>query len=87
MTDLQEYISFAHSLVDMDEVKKGVFPLPTQITYVLSRVEHSALQTQVHDAKGLKKEDFEHQEDFTVSFLGIDFKFTQYEQPTTQTNG
>ena len=86
MTELQEYINFAHSLVDMEEVQKATFPLPKQITYVLNNVEHSALQTQVHDAKGLKKDEFEHQEEFTVSFLDIDFKFIQNEQPTTKTN-
>ena len=75
MTNLQEYINFAHSLIDMDEVKSGVFPLPKEITFELGNLEHSALQTQVHDAKGLNKEEFEHQDEFTVSFIGIDFKF------------
>ncbi len=77
MTKLEEYINFAHTLVDMDEVKKGKFPLPKEIVFQLNKIEHAALQTQVHDAKDLKRDEFEHQEEFTVSVLGIDFKFIE----------
>lgn len=77
MTNLREYIDFAHSLIDMDEVKKKEFPLPKEITFEIPRIQHAALQTQVHEAKGLKKEDFQHQEEFVVSVLDIDFKFVE----------
>jgi hypothetical protein len=77
MTRVEEYVNFAHSLVDMDEVKKGKFPLPKELVFRLNPVEHAALQTQIHDAKGLKKEDFEHQDKFTMSVLGIDFTFVE----------
>lgn len=76
MTRLEEYVNFAHSLIDMDEVKKGKFPLPKEIVFQLNSVQHAALQTQVHDAKGSKVE-FEHQKIFTMSVLGIDFKFIE----------
>jgi hypothetical protein len=77
VTRLEEYVNFAHSLIDMDEVKKGKFPLPKEIVFQLNSIQHAALQTQVHDARGLKKDDFEHQEVFTMSVLGIDFKFIE----------
>lgn len=79
MTNLQEYVDFAHTLVDVEEIKSGKFPLPSEIVFTLSSIEHAALQTQVHDAKGLKKEDFKHQEMFTASFFGVDFTFKQKE--------
>lgn len=78
MTLLEEYVNFAHSLIDMDEVKKGKFHVPKEMVFELKPVEHASLQTQVHDAKGLKKEDFEHQERFTMNVLGIDFTFIEY---------
>jgi hypothetical protein len=77
MTRIEEYVNFAHSLIDMDEVKKGKFPLPKEIVFTLNSIEHAALQTQVHDAKGMSKNDFEHQEKFTMSVLGIDFTFIE----------
>lgn len=77
MTNLKEYIDFAHSLIGMEEVVKNKFPLPTEITFKLPKVEHAALQTQIHDAKKLKKEDFQSQEEFILSVLNIDFKFVQ----------
>jgi hypothetical protein len=77
MTNLSNYIDFAHSLQDMDEVKKGKFRLPKEIVFEMPKIEHSALQTQAHDAKGLKKNEFEHNEEFTVNILGIDFKFVE----------
>jgi len=77
MTRIEEYVNFAHSLIDMDEVKKGKFPLPSEIVFKLKPIEHAALQTQVHDAKGLKKDDFEHQEKFTMNVFNIDFTFIE----------
>ena len=77
MTHLSDYINFAHSLIDMDEVKNGKFPQPREIVFHLTPIDHAALQTQVHDAKGLEKEDFEHQDEFTVSAVNIDFRFKQ----------
>lgn len=80
MTHLSDYINFAHSLIDMDEVKNGNFPQPSEIVFHLTSIDHAALQTQVHDAKGLEKEDFEHQVEFIVSVAGIDFKFKQNDE-------
>lgn len=77
MTNLKEYIDFAVTLTEMDEVKNNKFPLPSEITFELKQFEHSALQVQVHDAKGLDRENFEHKKEFTVEILGIDFKFIE----------
>jgi hypothetical protein len=76
MTNLKEYIDFAVTLSEMDEVKTGKFPLPSTIEFRLNKFEHAALQTQVHDAKGLTKEEFVHKDEFTVDILDIEFKFT-----------
>lgn len=77
MTNLKEYIDFAISLTEMDEVKSGKFHLPKEVTFELNAIEHAALQTQIHDAKKLTKEDFEHKEIYTLEIFGIDFKFIE----------
>ena len=77
MTNLKEYIDFAVTLTEMDEVKNTKFPLPTEITFKVNQFEHSALQVQVHDAKGLDRGEFEHKKEFTVEIFGIDFKFIE----------
>jgi len=76
MTNLKEYIDFALTLKEMEEVKEGKFPLPSEITFKLNEFEHAALQTQAHDAKGLTREEFTHKTEFVVEILDIDFKFT-----------
>lgn len=77
MTNLKEYIDFAVTLTEMEEVKNNKFPLPSEIIFKLKKIEHAALQTQVHDAKGLNKDDFKHKKEFTVEIFGIDFKFIE----------
>jgi hypothetical protein len=57
MTNLKEYIDFAISLTEMVEVKSGKFPIPKEIVFNLNKIEHAGLQTQIHDAKKLNKED------------------------------
>jgi hypothetical protein len=75
MTNLKEYIDFAISLTEMVEVKSGKFPIPKEIVFNLNKIEHAGLQTQIHDAKKLNKEEFEHKDVYTLEILGIDFKF------------
>lgn len=79
MTNLKEYIKFIVSLTEMDEVKEGKFPLPKEIVFELNKIEHAALQTQVHDAKGLDKESFEHKEVFTVDVMDVSLTFKENE--------
>lgn len=75
MVDIREYIKFTLSLTEMDEVKENKFPLPKEIIFSLDEISHGALQTQIHDSKGLKKEDFKHEDEFTISIYGVDLKF------------
>jgi hypothetical protein len=77
MTNLKEYIDFAVTLTEMEEVKNNKFPLPSEISFKLNHFEHSALQVQVHDAKGLDRESLEHKKEFTIEIFGIDFKFIE----------
>lgn len=77
MTNLKEYIDFAVTLTEMEEVKNKKFPLPSEISFKLNQFDHATLQIQVHDAKGLNRDDFEHKKEFTVEIFGIDFKFIE----------
>jgi hypothetical protein len=77
MVKIEEYINFAQSLVEMDEVKTNKFPLPGEIVFNLNTIDHTALQSQLHDIKGLDRSDFSHTETFTVSILNIDFTFKE----------
>jgi hypothetical protein len=79
MVDIKEYIKFTLSLTEMDEVKENRFPLPKEITFSLDDINHAALQTQIHDSKGLNKEEFKHEDEFVVSIYGIDLKFIKNE--------
>jgi hypothetical protein len=45
----------------------------------LDDINHAALQTQIHDSKGLNKEEFKHEDEFVVSIYGIDLKFIKNE--------
>ena len=39
MTNLKDYIDFAVTLTEMEEVKKGKFPLPSEISFKVDKVE------------------------------------------------
>jgi hypothetical protein len=72
---LKNFIDFAYSLVDMEEVKKGKFPLPKEITYPLNQEDHVRLQLHIHHEKGGDDVEFTNEEEFYISIMGINFKF------------
>jgi hypothetical protein len=77
MFKIEEYINFAQSLIEMEEVKNKKFPLPKEIVFTLPTIEHAALQSQIHDVKELDRKEFVHTKTFTVSIVGIDFTFNE----------
>ena len=42
-TTLKEFVDFALSLKEMDEVKNMAFPIPKSITYALSKMNHESI--------------------------------------------
>jgi hypothetical protein len=72
---LKDFIDFAYSLVEMEEVKKGKFPLPKEITYPLYGESHVRLQLQIHHEKADEGVEFTNEEEFYIDIMGITFKF------------
>ena len=72
---LKNFIDFAYSLIEMDEVKKDIFPLPKEITYTLDVEDHVRLQLHIHHEKANEGEEFTNEEEFYISIMGITFKF------------
>jgi len=70
---LKEFIDFAYSLKEMEEVVKSGFPIPTTITYKVSKKNHESLQKEILKEKKMSIEEFS--DDFDVEFYGITFKF------------
>jgi hypothetical protein len=72
MVSLKEYVDFAISLKEMDEVKKG-FPVPNTITFSLDKKNHESLQKEVLREKNMPMIDLV--DEFELELYGIIFKF------------
>ena len=73
-TTLKEFVDFALSLKEMDEVKNMAFPVPTSITYALSKSNHESIQKEILKEKNMPLDDIDNE--FEVVLYGINFKFT-----------
>jgi len=75
MNNLNEYIDFITSLVEMEEVKEGKFPLPTELHFKLSEFDHIGLYKQVlkHFEEGEDNKDL--LSSFEIELMGIMLKF------------
>jgi len=76
MTKLKDFVDFAYSLVNMEEVKKGEFPNPKEITFQLDKINHALVQREIHELKN-PKEEFQHSDIFELDIIGINFKFIE----------
>lgn len=72
IVSLKEYVDFAISLKEMDEVKKG-FPIPSAITFTLDKKNHEALQIEILRQKNMPMMDLV--DEFEVELYDIIFKF------------
>lgn len=72
IVSLKEYVDFAFSIKEMDEVKKG-FPIPKSITFTLDKRNHEALQTEILREKNMPMTDLVNE--FEVVLYEIVFKF------------
>jgi hypothetical protein len=75
MTNLKEYVDFITSLIEMDEVKNGKFPLPTEIHFGLNDFDHVNLYKQVLKHFGEKEDDKDLLTSFEIELMGIMLKF------------
>tara|TARA_R110001592_G_scaffold350329_2_gene646379 strand:+ start:4054 stop:4287 length:234 start_codon:yes stop_codon:yes gene_type:complete len=72
--ELKNFIDFAYSMVNMDEVKSGKFKLPKEIIYDLNKKDIGNLHKEIKNEK--KEFNYENLgQDFDVNIFGINFKF------------
>jgi len=72
---LKEFVDFAVSLKEMEEVKSGAFPLPSMIIYKLDNINHRELQKQILTQKKLPTDVL--YDEFELELYGITFKFVK----------
>lgn len=72
---LKEFVDFATSLKEMEEVKSGKFPLPKLMIYKLDPVNHKHIQTEVLKQKKLPTDVLS--DEFELELYGISFKFVK----------
>jgi len=72
IVSLKEYVDFAISLKEMEEVKKG-FPIPKSIIFALDKKNHEILQVEILRQKNMPMIDLV--DEFEVVLYDIIFKF------------
>jgi len=72
IVSFKEYVDFAFSLKEMEEVKKG-FPIPKSITFKLDKKNHESLQKEILREKNMPMVDLV--DEFEVVLYEILFKF------------
>lgn len=73
--ELKNFVDFAYTLTNMDEVKDGVFKLPKEIVFELDKNKHMKIEREVLQQKGVDGSDITHFKEFDVSIFGVNFKF------------
>ncbi len=78
--ELKNFVDFAYSLINMDEVNDGIFKLPKEITFELNKNQHMKIEREVLQQKGVIDKDIAQFKEFDVSILGINFKFKRMDE-------
>lgn len=73
--ELKNFVDFAYSLVNMDEVKDGIFKLPKEIVYNLDKSNHTKIHREIKKEKESENIDNLEQE-FIVDIFDIVFRFS-----------
>lgn len=72
--ELKDFIDFAYSMVNMDEVKNGKFILPKEIVFNMNKNLHQKLHKEIKNEK--KEFDYNNvDQDFDVDIFNMNFKF------------
>jgi len=72
--ELKNFVDFAYSMVNMDEVKDGVFKLPKEMVFKLDKKSHNLVHEKIKREKG--ETDFSGlEQEFNVEIFDINFKF------------
>jgi hypothetical protein len=73
MTKLKDFIDFTLTLVEMEEVKGGKFPLPKEMVFELTKINHDLVQRELHEEKG--SGNYEPKDVFELEVFGVNYKF------------
>jgi hypothetical protein len=71
--ELKNFVDFAFSLTEMQEIKDNIFVLPKEIVYNLKEVDHTNIHRQIKLEKGDNLNNL--REEFSVDIFNISFKF------------
>jgi len=74
-TTLKEFVEFAYSIKEMEEVKNNGFPVPKTITFKLDDRNLKSLQKEILEQKKMSSSELE--DEFEVELYGITFKFSK----------
>lgn len=72
--ELKNFVDFAYSMINMEEVKNGVFQVPQEIIFNLDPVTHRKIHKSIKKEKG-SDEYLNLEQEFDVEIFGITFKF------------
>lgn len=73
--ELKNFVDFAYSLTNMDEVTNGIFKLPKEIVFELDKTQHMRIEKEVLQQKGIIDNDITYSNDFDVRIFDIIFRF------------
>jgi hypothetical protein len=72
--ELKNFVDFAYSLVNMEEVKEGTFKLPKEIVFELDENQHINIHREIKEEK--KETNYENlNQEFDVDIFDITFRF------------
>lgn len=72
--ELKNFVDFAYSMVNMDEVKNGNFVLPKEMIFDLNPSTHREIHKEImNEVKVYQKNDLD--KEFEVEIFDINFKF------------
>jgi hypothetical protein len=76
--ELKNFVDFAYSLNNMDEVKNGVFPLPEEIVFKLDKNIHVNIHKKIKEEKS--DTDYNNLDsEFDIDIFGVTFRFKSNE--------
>ena len=74
-TTLKEFVDFAFSIKEMEEVKNNGFPIPQSLTFKLDERNHQSLQKEILKQKNMPIENLV--DEFETEMYGITFIFVK----------
>jgi hypothetical protein len=74
--ELKNFVDFAYSMINMDEVKNGKFLLPKEIVFDLVKEDHIDVHKEIKEQK--KEYNYENLDrEFEIEIFGVNFKFLE----------